>query len=199
MNIPFLDKFPVDAIILQKRGSGVLCYRDKARYLTKSDQSYYQLKKTGTKFRPSTFDNMLPQSNGRPLVILYEYARDMLVPVDATELEVIYERDDKGNIIKEIKKNEDGTKTEHNKVKRIINLKAIEEDMAFWGQEFRRQAEIRHSKKGFLEQYMPFILMGMTFVFYVILTYFFSNAISEASFNVVEALQKVVINQPPAG
>ncbi|GAI42332.1 unnamed protein product, partial [marine sediment metagenome] len=85
------------------------------------------------------------------------------------------------------------------KIERVINLKAIEEDMAFWGQQFRREAEERHKTKGFLEQYWPMILLGMTFIFYVILTYFFTQAISDTGMNIVDVYQQFLntAQKPP--
>lgn len=197
MNIPLLDKFPVDALIFQKRGVSLHPYSDKARYINHKGEQYYELKSNKTKFRPSSFDNMLPQVNGRPLILLYEYQRGMLAPVDVSNLEEIYERDALGNVLQEKVTRKDGTEVYENKIKEVVNLKAVEEDMAFWGQQFRRQAELKYKTKGFWEQYMPFILMGMTFIFYVILTYYFSQAISDSSMNVVDALNRLMLPAPP--
>jgi len=199
MHIPFISKFPVDAVVLQKRGNSLMAYLDKARFIKRKGTEYYELKKRKTKFRPSTFDNMIPQPNGRPLVILYEYQRDMLVPVDTTNLEIIYERDENGEIVYEKKKMEDGTIQDIPKIKRVINLKAIDESMAFWGQQFRREAEERHKNKSFMEKYWPFIMMGMVFVFYVILAYFFMQAISDTGHGIIDVYQKFLnqATKPP--
>lgn len=100
MHIPFLDKFPADAIILQKRGTSVSARKDKARFMEKNGTAYYETKKYKAKFKPSSFDDFLVQNNGRPLVFIYEYQRDLFVPVNANNLQVVYDIED-GIISKE--------------------------------------------------------------------------------------------------
>jgi len=171
MRIPFVDKFPVDVMVIQKRGKGFTAYYDKARYYTKKDKSYYELKKNKrAKFKPISYDYLVPQSNGRPLAVIYEYMRDMYVPVNIREIE-------KG----------DNTK---------LGLKSIDEDMAFWGQQFRLEAEKRYKVQGFFEKYRDLIFFSMTFIMYVILVYFFINAISDIGFDVVNALNSLKGSAP---
>lgn len=225
MHIPFLDKFPVDAIILQKRAGGVVLRRDKARFMSRGGVSYYELKKHGAKFRPSSFDNMLPTPKGRSVIFLYEYQRDMLVPIDTEHLEVLYKRDKDGKVVYEtgkfrckeghqfekprsVEEGKDKKKTdicpvcaskrldevpeaEQKKVPQVdrtLNLKAIDEDMAFWGQMRRWESENRHKEDSWWKQNVHFIMFAMTWILMIVLAYIFMGAISETGHGVSDAL-----------
>lgn len=91
MHLPFLDKFPADVVILQKRGKSLSARKDKARYMERHGTAYYETKKFKAKFKPSSFDDFIIQHNGRPMIFIYEYQRDMFVPVNATNLQAIHE------------------------------------------------------------------------------------------------------------
>lgn len=226
MHIPFLDKFPVKAIILQKRAGGLMLRQDKARFMKRGNIAYYELKKGGTKFRPSSFDNMVPMQGGKSVIFLYEYQRDMLVPIDTEHLEALYERDKDGNVIYEtatmkcreghtfghaekvqvgkVKKKdievcpvcssreiEQLPKEEQKKVPKVdrtINLKAIDEDMAYWGQMRRWEADNRHKDDSWWKANLPFIMHAMTWLLMIILAYIFMGSISEAGHSVSDAL-----------
>lgn len=166
IRIPLLDKFPVDVIVFQKRGRGLSAFRDKARYMDKEGEKYYELKKAGSKFRPSSFDDFVIQNNGNPLIVLYEYQRDMLVPVNTSDLEV----------------NSEG---------KAINLHAIEEDMSFWGQMRRWKAEERHKEDSWIQRNKDFLMMALVFVFFIMMSYIFMSNISEQSHNIVDAMMKL--------
>lgn len=222
MHIPFLDKFPVDAIILSKRSGGVLLRRDKARFMKRGNVAYYELKKHGAKFRPSSFDNMVPTKGGKSVIFLYEYQRDMLVPLDTEHLEILYARDKSGKVVYETAKKrcdeghefetpekdkkdnekcpicesdklEDIPKKDQRRVPKVdktIGLKSIDEDMAFWGQMRRWEAENRHKDDSWWKQNMSFIMFAMTWILLIILSYIFMGAVSEAGHSVSDALLK---------
>lgn len=231
MNIPFIDKFPVDVLILQKRGQSVLWKKDQARYMTKRGVAYYELKRGKTKFRPGSFKDMVPTTKGRQAMILYEYARNMFVPVDTSHIEIEFEVDDQGELVLETPKfeceeghqfEEPTTVTVKNKVtrkekeliacpickstkladipesergkapkmKKAINLTAIDEDMAYWGQMRRWEAENRHKETNWWKENVHFIMFAMTWILLIVLSYIFMGAISETGHSVTNALIK---------
>lgn len=202
--VPLVDKFPVDAVVLRKMsgGNSLLAYRDKARFMKKGLIEYYQLKKFKSKFNPPPYNCMAPMNNGKMLIILYEYARGMFVPVEIDNMEVIFEKDPNGNTIIEQVKEKDGTLITRPKVSRVINLKAAEEDMSQWASTFRLRAEDKYKKKNFWDKYGPFMIMAITFVFLLVLTYIFMGAISDSGQKVSDALLQLVrqmAGQPPPG
>lgn len=229
LRIPIWEKFPVDAIIFQKRGDSVSVMKDRARFTVKDGVRYYELKKYGSKFRPSSFDDFITQNNGRPLVMLYEYQRDMLVPVSAVNMEKIYKTDKEGLIeydeykyccnkghyfndpdtmeIGYIHKkkvdicpqceemNDYITKLDPPKkvpvIEKYINLHSIEEDMAFWGQMRRWKAEERHKDESWFMRNKELIMMSIVFVFFIVMTYVVSNAMTGSSSSVVTAIDNL--------
>lgn len=220
--IPFIDNFPVDVLVFQKRENGLMVVKDKARYIKKDGFTYYELKKAGTKFRPASFDNMVVMKNGKVLAVLYEYQRDMIVPVDVGDLELIHE-------IKEGKLQVDVYDRECNKcskkfkedhesaecdgkecggglialekpltkpvIRKAVNLHAIEEDMSMWSQSFRREMDMRHNNTTFWEKYSALIMMGMVFIFFIIMTNFFMQSVTDNANSIVDAFSKAAI--PP--
>lgn len=168
MRIPIVDKFPVKAVVFQKRGNGLTAFIDQARFMEKDGTRFYELKKHKAKFKPSCLDDFVPMTTGKLLILLYEYQRDMLVPISTAGLGVVYERDGNGKIIMEWSNNVcdtghhfsepygadkegKGGKCPHcgtkkfrplkdeevkaiPKIKDIVNLHALDEDMVFWGQ-----------------------------------------------------------------
>lgn len=236
LRIPFVEKFPVTALIFQKRGRGLTCFFDKARFIDKEGTKVYELKKYGAVFKPSSFDDFITMMNGKPLIILYEYQRDMLVPVDATNLEEIYDVEDGEIKIEEMKyvcdrghhftkpkkiqvegykgKKQDIEICPHCEeenteireldnppelpiVKKYVNLHAIEEDMAYWGQLRRKDAEQRHKDESWIQRNKEFIMMAIVFVFFIIMTYIFMNSISDVGFDIIQAMEGIKGAGPP--
>lgn len=193
MNIPFFDKFPVDVLVLQKRGSdgGLMWYRDKGRFRRKGTEEYYELKKNHKKLKPPSYNFMIPGSKGKPMVVLYEYARDMYVPVDVAHLEQIPERDVRGDIVMEDFTGVDGSPQIRPKILHVVNLKAADEDMSQWAGVFRRQCEEKYRKKSFLDKYGFYLMAAMMMVTCFVLAYLFMGAIASTGQDVVGALNAV--------
>lgn len=219
MRIPFLDKFPARAIVFQKRGNGHTAFIDRARFMSKKGTNYYELKKYKAKFRPSSFDDFVPMTNGKPLILLYEYQRDMIVPINTSGLTIVYERDGSGNIVYEWSKcscdsghhftepikgkcphcgSEKFTELKENevkaipKIKEVLNLHALDEDMKFWGQMRRWEAETRHSPDSWLSRNKEFVMMALVFVFFIMLSYIFMQNVSETGMSVTNAINNLV-------
>lgn len=97
--IPFLEKFPVIAILYQRRGKGYTVKMDKARYIQKEGIKIYELKKSGLKFKPSKYENLLHTDRGRPFIMLMEYERGEVVPLSTEDLKEIYEYSEDGQVV----------------------------------------------------------------------------------------------------
>jgi hypothetical protein len=192
MFIPFYHKFPVNVTIFHKTSEfGLLCSEDNARFMREQGLEYYQLKKKNVKLKPPNYSHMLPQSNGKKRIFLYEYARDMYVPVAVSNLEIIYEHDKDGNIIYESKKMADGSTQKITKVAKVINLKAADEDMSQWSSVFRRQAEEKYRKKSWMDKYLPFLMMAMMMIFFIILSWIFMQSIADTGNNMINAISSL--------
>jgi hypothetical protein len=193
MNIPFFDKYPADVLILQKRGhdGGLLGFRDKARFRRKGLDEFYELKKRHKKMKPPNYSYMIPQTNGRPMVVLFEYARDMFAAVDPYHLELIPERDKNGDVVMEDFTDDGGIIKQRPKIVKVVNLKAADEDMSQWASVARRQAEDKYRKKSFMDKYGTMIMFFMFFVFGIALFYMLSGAMSDSSMNVVQAVNNL--------
>lgn len=199
MRIPFVDKFPVKALLILKRGKGISAQFDKARYITKGT-TCYEFKKYKVKTLPCSYEQMIIMSNGKPLGIFYEYERDMIIPLDLNEI-------DKKEIVvsAEQRKDKDGNQVYDQGGNPIIDkeiatvgelLKIIDPGVAFWGQQRRRKAEDRHKNTSWWANNMPFVAMAMTFVLMIVLSYVFMGAISDSAMSVGQALEKLA-NKPP--
>lgn len=222
--IPFIEKFPVRVILLQKRGNAVTAREDRGRYIIKGATRLYELKKYGIKFQPTSYENLIPMNNGQPFVLLYEYDRGMVVPIDTNNMQTIYEYDNNKvvmtkvkykcsnghaflnpfvkeyGILKKKKKDqcpycfdemilEYDNIIEKPKIKKVVNLNPVDEDMMFWGQMRRQKSEERHKNQSWLERNQTMIMTGMMFVFFIVLSYIFMNSISENTNDIVSALQ----------
>lgn len=189
MNIPFFDKFPVKVLVLVRRGSTQTYYFDNARYRNKGVDEYYELKKRKAKIKPPKYDFMIPGERGIPMIILYEYSRGMFTPVETGNLEIIFERDKKGDIVLTDLEMEDGTMQKVPKINKVINLKASDEDMSQWASTFRMNAEIKYRKKSWFDKYGQFMYMALAVVFMIVLVYLFINAVSGTGKDMVAAMQ----------
>lgn len=230
MRIPLISKFPVSVVLFQKRGTGASSLIDNARFVVKDGVRVYELKKYGVKFQPSSFDDFVPLNTGKPMVLLYEYQRDMVVPITVENLTKIFEVNKKGQVrqeyvewectkgheFKEPMVIETGVVTKGEKevcpycrtdlitklpekklvkkIKKIINLHAIEEDMAFWGQLRRQQAERRHKTESWIQKYKDLLMMMIVFVFFIVIAYIFMNNISENTRNIVDVMTEVLVS-----
>lgn len=176
LRIPFIDKFPVKVIVLEKRGDrgAIVVKMDSARYITRNGMSYYDLK-SGNKTRPMSYANYMMTSRGKPIAFLYEYNRGKYVQVNADELEVL--SNDRGE-------------------PENAKLKIIDEDMAVWGQLARRESEERHRKDSWWQKNQQMILMASTMVFMIILAYLFMESIKQSSLTVIDAF-KAIAQKPP--
>ena len=216
MFIPFYDKFPVNVLVLKKQGNGLIIYNDKARYMDRVGQhAYYQIKTNKAMFKPTGLEEMIPGKNGKPNLLLFEYQRGQYAPLDTRNLETIYERDVKGELINEkmtqkcekghmfkIEKSDDSEKCPYcgahshkmenpetmPKIKGIVGLKSIDEDMALWRTLRIRLAEERHKNTSWWAQNTPFIMFSMTFVLMIVLSYLFMGSISQTGMSVTNAL-----------
>lgn len=222
--IPFWDKFPVEVVLLQKRGNAVTGIKDKGRYVIKDGTRIYELKKYGIKIQPTNYENIIPLDNGKPLVFLYEYARGMVVPISTDNMQTLYvyadnkvvtekiawvcendhgfnkpEEKTKGKLKKTTVKICPFCKTETigeleepktmPKVDKVVNLHVVPEDMRFWEQNRIMKAQERHKSDGWLARNSQVVMSGMVFVFFIILVYFFSNALSENTNDIVTAMR----------
>ena len=169
----FIDRFPASAVIFQKRGKGLSAYFDKARFIEKTGETYYELKKGRIKFRPSSFDDFVIMNKGKPLILLYEYSRGMIVPISLADIEAVYKRDKNKKIIRDEKGNPI--------IDKMIDLKALPEDMAFWGQMRRWKAEERHRDESWFQRNKEIILLMAVGMFMVILSYIFMTSISDSA------------------
>lgn len=234
MRIPILSKFPVRVVLFQKRGSGASGLIDKARFVVKDGVRIYELKKYGVKFQPSSFDDFVPLNTGQPMVLLYEYQRDMVVPITVENLTKIFDVNEKGQVKQEYiewecnkghlfkkpktvetglvkKKTKEicpycGTdvvklpkKKLFYKIKKMINLHAIDEDMAFWGQMRRWKAEERHRTESWIQKYKDILMLLIVFVFFIVMSYIFMNNISENTRNIVDVMAEFMKSQAPPG
>lgn len=228
MRIPIVDKFPAKAIVFQKRGNGLTAFIDNARFMEKNGLRFYELKKHTAKFRPSSFDDFIPGPKGKPLILLYEYQRDMLVPINTAHLGMVYERDADGTVIDDwskfvcnaghhfavpydfktstflhgvkdngccphcgtesFKELPEGEWKSIPRIKEMLNLHAIDEDMAFWGQMRRWNAEQRHKPESFLVKYKEFIMIAVVFVFCIMIAYIFMTNISDSAKGIINAI-----------
>lgn len=229
--IPFLEKFPVRVVLLQKRGDAVTARLDKGRYIIKQNVPIYELKKYGIKFQPSSYENLIPLTSGQPFVILYEYDRGMVVPVSTNNMQIIYEYDENGIIEEEVnyecenhhtfskpetkkkRRQKEGISVcpycetevlskfekpqKRPKIKKIVNLHAVDEDMRLWGQMRRWKAEERHKNEGWLQRNQQLVMSTMLFVFFIVLAYLFMQSISDNTNSIVTALQGLRGSAPP--
>lgn len=199
MRIPFVDKFPVNALLILKRGKGISAQYDKARYITKGE-ACYEFKKYKVKTLPCSYDNLIIMKGGKPLGIFYEYERDMIIPLDLNEI-------DKKEIEVSRKKlvdkdgepicDKDGNQREVIEKKTVGELlRIVDPGVAFWGQQRRRKAEERHKNPSWWANNMSFVAMALVFVLMIILSYIFMTSISDSSMNVANALNNLA-NKPP--
>jgi len=190
MRIPFLSKFPVEVAIIQKRGqdSPGLIIHDRARFIKNGLDEYYDLKNEKVKIKPPSYNYMMLQDNGRPYIMLYEYARDMFTPVELESLELVYLRDKNGNIALEEKEMPDGTIQKVPTVVKAVNLKAADEDMSQWASTFRLNAEEKYKRKSFWDKYQLLVMMSFMLIFCIVLAWIFMQSISQSANGIAASL-----------
>lgn len=197
MRIPLIDKFPVKALLILKRGKGISAQFDKARYITKGD-TCYEFKKYKVKTLPCSYQQMIIMNNGKPFGVFFEYERDCIIPLDLNEI-------DKHEIKTETPVvGDDGTPLYTVGGEPVVTTKTttvgemltvIDPGVAFWGQQRRRKAEDRHKNTSWWANNMPFVAMSMTFVLMIVLSYIFMGAISDTGSSIVNAMNQ--LNAPP--
>lgn len=79
--LKFWQKYPIDVIILEQRHGGVMKTQDQAVRITEQDgHEYYELKNKGDKIKPSNYDNIIPNRNGKSTVFLLKTDSDEYLP-----------------------------------------------------------------------------------------------------------------------
>lgn len=228
-DIPFMSKFPVQVVLLKKYGNGHIVTLDRARYVKDKSFNYYQLKSNGYIFKPCTLDDMAITNRGKPFLILYEYQREQYAPVDIKNLETVYDRQKNGELIMEchthecvnghtfviVSEDENLDKCPfckshvHEmaeprylpKIKNVIGLKSVDEDMVLWRILRMRLAEERHKNKSWWAQNTHFVMFAMTFVLMIVLAYLFMGSVTQSTLDVTNALNalqgKITLTPPP--
>lgn len=160
VHIPFVHKFPVKVVILQKRGNGVTPKFDKARFIKKEDKGrVYELKDKGTDTCPVSYKYIRNTDDGNPIIFLYEYERNNFSPIKANP--------------------EDET----------LDFEPIDEADQQWLQYTEAMADELHEKDiPWYQKYQSFIAMAFTMIAMIAIAYIFMNQISTTGANLVEAL-----------
>lgn len=163
-------------MIFQRRGNGTIIKKDKARFIKKQGKKrVYELKNKGVETQPIPYKHIQSTDEGKPVLFLYEYDRDHFKPVNS-------------NVTKNAIEDED------------IDVEPVDEADIAWEQyTVAMSEEIHEGDEPWFVKHQQFIVMFLTFVFLIIMSYLFMDNISTQSQNIVEAFEQGMTNGGPPG
>lgn len=187
-----LGKYPIDAIIFEKRGENLVCSTDALGLIKADELTKYRLKKNketipvlnyewilSTKKKPMTFleriANMLRGVQGT--AFLFKYGSKQYKPIDVN---IRYNPHPPMSVLKEVK-NKQGESVWINIYQQInpnklsnLNFDVIDWDnMNFMVQEQRSKMERWADKKAWLQQYfIPALIIGAAVLVFIFSSYY---------------------------